>query len=68
MKTQHINRILESSPRLKSYHGVGPVQRAAVEDFADSLYKDIMLVVSAHVLSGDSAVQVFKNLKKLYED
>ncbi len=37
------------------------------ERFADLIVKDIMQVVAAHALSNDSAIEVFANLKRLYE-
>jgi hypothetical protein len=37
------------------------------EKLVDMVVRDIMLVVSAHALSGDSAVDVFANLKRIYE-
>ena len=59
---------LTSSGRLSDFYHVGPVQKAAVEDFADMLIKDILLVLAAHALSGDSAVTAYANIKRLYED
>ena len=37
------------------------------EKFAELIVKDMMIVVAAHALSGDSAVDVFANLKRIYE-
>ena len=54
--------------RLKDYYEVGPVQRAAVEEFADMLFRDIITVVAAQALSNESALDVFANLKRIYED
>ena len=41
--------------------------KQAVEKFAELIYKDIITVVAAHALSNDSAIDVFKNLKRIYE-
>lgn len=35
--------------------------------FADLIIKDMLRVVAAHALSNDSALDVFTNLKRLYE-
>ena len=59
---------LTGSQRLLDYYKVGPVQNASLEDFADTLVKDILLVLAAHALSGDSAVTAYANIKRLYED
>ena len=53
--------------RLKNYYEVGPVQRAAVETFADALYHDIITIVAAQALSHESAMDVFVNLTRIYE-
>ena len=53
--------------RLREFYEVGPVQRAAVEDFADALYHDIIRVVAAQALSNESAFDVFSNLSRIYE-
>ena len=37
-------------------------------NLCNSLVKDIMTVVAAHVLSGDTAADIFSNLKRIYED
>lgn len=34
--------------------------------FAESIYKDIMTVIAAHVLLNESALDVYKNLKRIY--
>lgn len=54
---------------LKKEHGA---DREYIGDFdwrlfSDLMVKDIMVVVAAHALSGDSAVDVFANLKRIYE-
>ena len=59
---------LTSNQRLDDYYKVGPVQKAAVEDFADMLIKDILLVLAAHALSGDSATTAYANIRQLYEE
>ena len=49
---------------------VGPniyVTQQELERFAQLIYKDISTVVAAHALSNDSALDVFKNLKRIYE-
>lgn len=38
-----------------------------METFAHLIYKDIISVVAAQALLGESAVDVFKNLKNIYE-
>lgn len=38
-----------------------------VEKFAESIYKDIITVVAAQALLNESALDVFKNLKRIYE-
>lgn len=35
-----IKQLLKYNDRLRDYYEVGPVQRAAVEDFADLLWED----------------------------
>ena len=37
------------------------------QKFAELIYKDIITVVAAQALSNESALDVFKNLKRLYE-
>ena len=39
-----------------------------MEKFAELIVKDVLRVVAAHTLSNDSAMDVFVNLKRLYED
>ena len=36
--------------------------------FADAIFNHIMVVIAGHALSNDSALEVFKNLKKIYEN
>lgn len=36
------------------------------ETFARLMYNDIMTVIAAHVLTGDSAVDVYANLQRIY--
>lgn len=43
-----------------------PTQRK-VEKLSELIVKDILRVVAAHALNGDGAVDVFVNLKRLYE-
>ena len=38
-----------------------------VEKFAELIYKDIITVVAAQALLNESALDVFKNLKRIYE-
>lgn len=58
--------ILMGNERLNDYYNVGQVQRAAVEDYADAILKDIMRVVAAQALNNESALSVFTNLKRIY--
>lgn len=37
------------------------------EKFAQLIYKDIITVVAAQALMGESALDVFKNLKRIYD-
>lgn len=37
------------------------------QKFANLIYKDIITVVAAQALSNESALDVFKNLKRIYE-
>lgn len=57
-----------NNKRLADFYSVGPVQKAAVEDFADALINDILLVLAAHALSGDSATTAYANIQRLYEE
>lgn len=38
------------------------------KEFAELLYKDIITIVAAQALSNHSALDVFKNLKRIYEE
>lgn len=66
------NRILELAKQagLKKEHGA---DREYIGDFdwrtfAHLVYKDIITVVAAQALLNESAMDVFKNLKSLYEE
>ena len=65
IKSELIKNLLVD--RIKDYYGVGPVQRAAVEEFANLLYNDIITIVAAQALSHESALDVFTNLTRIYE-
>ena len=42
-------------------------QREDLRKFADLIYKDIITVVAAQALMNESALDVFINLKRIYE-
>lgn len=49
---------------------IGPnylISSQELEKFAELIVSDILKVVAAHALSGDSAVDVYANLIRLYE-
>lgn len=48
--------------------GTGQYALVNPEKFAELIYKDIMTVVAAHVLLNESALDVYKNLKRIYEE
>lgn len=45
----------------------GYIQQIDEEKFAALIVKDIMTTVAAHTLGGESALDVFVNLKRIYE-
>lgn len=45
----------------------GPQAWAWEDKFAEYIYKDIIKVVAAHALHGDSALTTFTNLTRIYE-
>lgn len=53
---------LDGNPPTVYWQGEVSAQR-----FANLIVKDIMRVVAAHALSNDSALDVFANLKRIYE-
>lgn len=42
--------------------------RENLEKFAELIYKDVITVVAAQALLNESAMDVFKNLKRIYEE
>jgi hypothetical protein len=54
---------LDGNPPTVYWQGEVSAQR-----FAGLIYKDIITVVAAHALTNDSAMDVFKNLTRIYEE
>jgi hypothetical protein len=68
---EHIQELINESTTVK--HGViqssevGTVYHFDEEKFAHLLLNDILTVVAAHVLTNESALDVYKNLRRIYE-
>lgn len=52
--------------------GDGPegyiISHYKLEKFAESIFNEIITVVAAHVISGSSAMELWKNLHSIYQD
>jgi hypothetical protein len=68
---EHIQELIKKSTTVK--HGViqprevGTVYHFDEEKFAHLLLNDMLTVISAHVLQNESALDVYKNLRRIYE-
>ena len=62
-----MNERIQELAEQAGYNGHYATEEFDVEKFAELIYKDIITVVAAHALSNDSAIDVFKNLKRIYE-
>lgn len=49
-------------------HDIKLWEKVYHEKFAELIYKDIITVVAAQALSNHSALDVFKNLRRIYEE
>lgn len=53
---------------LSGFDFANDLQEAFLKRFAELVYNDIMMIVAAQALSNHSALDVYKNLKRIYEE
>lgn len=66
LKTDTVDRLIYSSG-LCAQGTPDEWDTEALTKFANLVYDDIMVVVSAHLLAGDNIYTLFGNLKDIYE-
>jgi hypothetical protein len=65
MDSERIAELVEMVPRIKDMYNVGPVQRAAIEDFVDILLEEY---ADSLVLNAMSDPRYVRAMDKFYEN
>ena len=59
-----IKLLVDENPRLKHYYSVGPAQRAAIEDFADSIVQECAALFPMQFTDQQYQRRIDKTIKK----